>query len=115
MKFGREEILFTDQKLMNLFTFVILRMALVLPVVVVKIHYIMSENHKKICRAICPGAIRCNKSPLPGKGYCAEHEKEFSCVQCKQEIRDKGVNIRIGDKYTQQEGADQKRNLCWNC
>ncbi|CAG8648256.1 8258_t:CDS:2, partial [Scutellospora calospora] len=35
-------------------------------------------NQRKRCRAIVPGLIPCEKTPLPGKGYCAEHEKEFN-------------------------------------
>ena len=72
------------------------------------------EKIKKQCRGTVNSKM-CKKTVLPNKGYCAEHEKEFSCVRCKQEIWEKGINIRIGDEYTRQEGTDKKRNLCWNC
>jgi hypothetical protein len=54
----------------------------------------------------------CEKTALPRKGYCAEHKERFACVQCQQEIWNKGTTISIGDKYIQQEGTTKNRHLC---
>jgi len=68
------------------------------------------------CRGDAPGAVGCENKPLPNKGYCQEHKKDFECNNCKNEVgKDYGFSITEGNKIERDHNQGKQYKLCSNC